>query len=44
MKSTYKVYNHNGTILGEFTPKAKANKEERDYTRATGNAAYVKGV
>jgi len=37
----YKVYNHNGTFLGEFNTRKEADAEARRYTKATGNAAYV---
>lgn len=37
----YKVYNHNGTFLGEFKTRKEADDEVRFYTNQTGNIAYV---
>ena len=38
---TYRVINHNETLLGEFLSRALALEEAREYRRQTGNAAYV---
>ena len=37
----YKVYNHNGTLLGEFKTKRDAEAEAKYYREVTGNLAYV---
>jgi hypothetical protein len=37
----YAVYNHNGTLLGEFKTMAAANREVAEYRGATGNSATV---
>lgn len=37
----YKVFNHNGTLLGEFKTKREAEAEARFYTSQTGNVAFV---
>ena len=37
----YVVRNHNGTLLGVFDTKRKAEKEAKDYRYQTGNVAYV---
>lgn len=37
----YKVYNHNGTLLGEFKTKRDAEAEAKYYREVTGNPAYV---
>lgn len=39
----YTAYNHNGTPLCKPTTKKKADAEAKEYTHATGNAAYVEG-
>ena len=38
---TYRVINHNETLLGEFLSRTLALAEAREYRRQTGNAAYV---
>ena len=38
---TYQVFNHNGTLLGEFTTLAQAVREQNYYTAQTGNDAYI---
>jgi hypothetical protein len=38
----YEVYNHNDTLLGEFTTLMEAVLEVNFYTEQTGNAAYVR--
>jgi hypothetical protein len=40
---TFKAYNHNNTLLGEFSTHCAAQKEARLYTEMSGNAAYVSG-
>jgi arylsulfatase A-like enzyme len=37
----YRVFNHNGTLLGEFTTLAQAVREQNYYTAETGNDAYI---
>lgn len=37
----YKVFNHNGSLLGEFNTLAEAEAEAAYYTRQTGNPAYI---
>jgi hypothetical protein len=37
----YKVYNHNGTFLGEFLTLKAAVAEAKYYKEQTGNVAYV---
>jgi hypothetical protein len=37
----YQVFNHNGTLLGEFTTLAQAVREQNFYTAETGNDAYI---
>jgi len=37
----YQVFNHNGTLLGEFTKLAQAVREQSYYTAQTGNEAYI---
>lgn len=37
----FKVYNHNGTLLGEFKTRTEAEAEAKFYREQTGNAAYV---
>jgi hypothetical protein len=41
---TYRVFNHNDTLLGEFTTAADAYAEAEFYMDQTGNYAYVMGV
>lgn len=41
---TYQVFNHNGTLLGEFTTLAQAEREQSFYTEQTGNDAYIEEV
>ena len=38
---TYRVINHNETLLGEFLSRTLALAEAREYRRQTGNAAYM---
>lgn len=38
---TYQVFNHNGTLLGEFKTLTEAMKEAQFYTAQTGNATYI---
>lgn len=38
---TYRVYNHNGTLLGEFNSAKAAHAEAEFYMDQTGNYAYV---
>jgi hypothetical protein len=40
-KMIYQVFNHNGTLLGEFTTLAQAVREQNYYTAQTGNEAYI---
>ena len=42
--NTYQVFNHNNTLLGEFSNAAAALKEAMVYRHQTGNAAYVEQV
>ena len=44
IKQIYKVFNHNGTFLGEFKTLAQAIKEQKYYTSQTGNFAYIQKV
>jgi hypothetical protein len=37
----YQVYNHNGTLLGEFPSLLDAVREANYYTEQTGNPAFV---
>jgi len=39
--NTYQVFNHNNTLLGEFSNAAAALKEAMVYRHQTGNPAYV---
>lgn len=41
MNYTYQVFNHNGTLLGEFSTLAQAVREQNYYTAETGNEAYI---
>ncbi len=38
---TWRVFNHNNTLLGVFPYKKLAEEEAKYYTDVTGNAAYV---
>ena len=38
---TYRVVNHNNTLLGEFLTFKMAQAEVRKYRQQTGNEAYV---
>lgn len=38
---TYQVFNHNGTLLGEFKTLTEAVNEANFYTEQTGNPAFV---
>jgi hypothetical protein len=40
----YQVFNHNNTLLGEFSDAAAALKEAIVYRHQTGNPAYVEQV
>ena len=40
-KTMYQVYNHNGTLLGEFQTLLEAIQEANFYTEQTGNPAFV---
>jgi len=40
MKKFY-VFNHNGTLLGQFETLEAAEAEAKFYREQTGNAAYV---
>jgi hypothetical protein len=42
--NTYQVFNHNNTLLGEFSNAAAALKEAMVYRHQTGNPAYVEQV
>jgi hypothetical protein len=42
--NTYQVFNHNNTLLGEFSNAAAALKEAMVYQHTTGNPAYVEQV
>ena len=35
------VFNHNGTLLGQFETREAAEAEAKFYREQTGNAAYV---
>lgn len=37
----YQIYNHNGTLLGEFPTLLEAVSEANRYTAETGNPAFV---
>lgn len=39
--TSYRVYNHNETFLGEFATCDLAEAEAQEYRKQTGNAAYV---
>jgi len=41
---TYQVFNHNGTLLGEFKTLAQAVREQNYYTAQTGNDAYIEEI
>ena len=43
-KKTYRVNNHNETLLGEFPTRTLAQAEAREYREQTGNDAYVEEV
>jgi hypothetical protein len=38
---TWRVFNHNHTLLGVFPSKKLADEEAKYYSSVTGNAAYV---
>ena len=40
----YQVFNHNNTLLGEFSNAAAALKEAMVYRHQTGNPAYVEQI
>lgn len=37
----YQIYNHNGTLLGEFATLTEALAEAKFYIEQTGNSAHV---
>jgi len=39
----YRVFNHNETLLGEFSTRKMAQAEVREYRKQTGNEAYYIG-
>jgi len=43
-RMTYQVFNHNGTLLGEFKTLAQAVREQNYYTAQTGNDAYIEEI
>jgi len=42
--NTYQVFNHNNTLLGEFSNAAAALKEAMVYRHQTGQPAHVEQV